>query len=276
MKFFYFVFTSLICALMLSACSDGGGSSRDIEIAFKAFINGDQFNCGSQYEGIGSTRSTINPLDMRFYVSNLKLIDESGSARSVQLANDGVWQHSGLALLDFEDASAGCAEEGTAALNTTIRGKVKDGTYSGISFTMGVPFEKNHIDSATATAPQNLSAMWWNWNAGFKFLKFDFASSGFSAGWRVHLGSTGCSGNDAGAVNECANPNRVEVNLTDFNPDTNSVAIELGALVEGANVDQNTAETAPGCMSGPTDPECSSLFEKLGLKGSEQQIFYVD
>jgi hypothetical protein len=58
---------------------------------------------------------------------------------------------------------------------------------------MGVPFEKNHRDPVTAGAPLNLSCMFWVWNAGYKFLRFDYTSTGQPRGAFLHLGSTNCS-----------------------------------------------------------------------------------
>lgn len=54
------------------------------------------------------------------------------------LDQDGAWQLGDLALLDFEDASGACAN-GTAGMNTTLRGTVPEGEYTGLSFTIGVP-----------------------------------------------------------------------------------------------------------------------------------------
>lgn len=258
------------------ACGGGGDNSQSVEIKMLAKIAGEIFSCGRNYDGIGTTGTTITPQDLRFYVHGVQLISESGESVPVTLDNDNKWQNQNLALLDFEDAQGACSTEGTPDLNTALRGSVRSGVYTGISFILGVPFAMNHQDAQTAQAPQNLTAMWWNWNAGFKFLKFDFQSSGFPDGWRVHLGSTACTGNEAGAVNQCGSPNLVQVTLTDFDPDQDTISIELAGLLSDSNVDVNTALTAPGCMSGPTDPECQPIFSKLGLTGSDQSLFYVE
>ena len=34
---------------------------------------------------------------------------------------------------------------------------------------MGVPFESNHRDSTIAPSPLNITAMFWNWQGGYKF-----------------------------------------------------------------------------------------------------------
>jgi len=35
--------------------------------------------------------------------------------------------------------------------------------------------------------------------------------------------------------------------------------------VAGADLTQNTAETSPGCMSFPNDPDCNTVLPRLGL-----------
>ena len=45
------------------------------------------------------------------------------------------------------------------------------GHYTGLLFTVGVPFALDHVDAATAPAPLNFTAMNWVWQAGFKFIR---------------------------------------------------------------------------------------------------------
>lgn len=264
-----------LCFAFVSGCGSSSGDDKHVHINFSASLAGKSFACGGNFEALGLTGSSATPQDLRFYVHNVALTNSAGESVPVELENDGLWQRDGLALIDFEDGTGACADEGTPETNTVIHGTVPDGDYTGVSFTLGVPFEKNHIDAQTAEPPQNLTALWWNWAFGFKFLKFDLSTTGQPDGWRVHLGSTGCSGNEAGAVNQCTEPNRVSVALTGFNPDTNVVNLNLTAFLDGSNIDYNTPETAPGCMSGE-DPECVSLFDKLGLTGGQQSLFQVE
>ena len=78
------------------------------------------------------------------------------------------------------------------------------------------------------------------------------------------MGSTECTNPDAGSVT-CAKPNRVTVSLDGaFNPSTNKIVLDYAKLVAGNDLTQNLGG-APGCMSGATDPECGTIFEKLGL-----------
>ncbi len=215
--------------------------------------------------------------DFRFYVHAIALEDADGNYVPVTLdTND--WQSEGTALLDFED---GCSDFGDPGVNAVVRGTVPTGEYDGIRFEMGVPFELNHRNPATSPSPLNRTAMQWNWQGGYKFLRID--SGTFSMNdWRMHLGSTACDGDPvAGGTTGCDTPNRVAVELATFDPDNDRVAADYAMLVGGAALDDTQMETPVGCMSGPTDSDCGPLFDNLGLSfggstPSGQRFFSVD
>jgi len=161
-------------------------------------------------------------------------------------------------------------------MNVPITGKVPAGSYSGIRFTLGVPFNKNHADPLTQPSPLNLTALFWVWNAGHKFARLDFSSTGIPRGFFVHLGSTGCTPNDTKLTipTSCKFPNRVEVTFSSFELSRDAVIADLGALLRDTNVDvsQNKPEAedsgmrmGAGCMSGPTTADCVGLFANFGL-----------
>ncbi len=254
-------------------------ATQPVTVRFAAQVAGQPFACGQSYTGIGTTRSTITPSDFRFYVSEVHLIDRTGRAVPVALAQDGAWQLDNLALLDFENGSGPC-RNGTAATNATVRGTVPSGTYTGLRFTLGVPFARNHGDPTTAPSPLNLTAMFWNWQGGYKFIKFDTATSGQAAtvappdprgggnasGFSVHLGSTVCaSGSRTEAPSACRNPNRVTVQFDRFDAATQTVVADIAAVLAGANVDVNAPNTSPGCMSFLDDADCPPVMGALGL-----------
>jgi len=211
-------------------------------------------------------------------VQSVELKNESGDYVAVSL-EDNDWQAEGTTLLDFED---GCNDLGTEEMNTSVTGTVPAGTYDGIRFQMGVPFEANHDNTATAPSPLNRTSMNWSWQDGYKFLRID--SGNFSPDdWRLHLGSTGCDGDPvSGGTTECSAPNRVDVELDTFAPESDTVIADLAALVDGASLDENQPETPFGCMAGPSDSDCAPLFNNLGLPFGDsdpsgpQTFFSVD
>jgi uncharacterized repeat protein (TIGR04052 family) len=276
----------LAAASLLAACSTAtppaasGAATQPVTLRFAAQVNGQPFACGQSYGGVGTTRSTITPSDYRFYVSDVQLIDASGRAVPVTLAQDDTWQRDGVALLDFENGSGPC-RNGTAAINSSVRGSAPAGSYTGLRFTLGVPFVSNHGDPTTAPSPLNLTAMFWNWQGGYKFIKFDTATSGQPAttapphpqgggnasGFSVHLGSTLCASpsRTQAPQAECGNPNRVTVQFDRFDAATQTVVADIGRVLSGANVDVNAAGTSPGCMSFPKDADCPPVMGALGL-----------
>jgi uncharacterized repeat protein (TIGR04052 family) len=188
------------------------------------------------------------------------------------LTDDGEWQLEGSALLDFEDASGGCSENTTAETNTTVRGTVAAGQYTGVRFDLGLPFEQNHLSADQASPPLNTTAMFWSWAAGYKFVKIDIANDNPAPGnrWNFHLGSQGCDNGDGGPTMppgaECARPSRPAIDLAGFDPLTGTIVLDAAALYEGVDVTADTPMSAPGCMSFMPDVnECVNLFPNLGL-----------
>lgn len=267
-------------ALALAACSTVSNAPKTAQVTlnFAAQINGQPFACGQRYDGVGTTRSSITPSDFRMYVSEVKLLRQDGSAVPVQLTQDGIWQHQNVALLDFENGTGPC-RNGTTATNTAVRGQVPAGDYVGVELTVGVPFAQNHQDPTVAPAPLNSTAMFWNWQGGYKFIKFDTTSSGISTDkpaapnamgpvtrYSVHLGSTACAGDSkTQAPSACQNPNRMTVRLNQFDLAKNTVVVDMGAVLAQANVDVNAKGTSPGCMSFPKDGDCPPVMNALGL-----------
>lgn len=269
----------LALPLLQGACGggadEGGGpggdspASREVSLQFKAQVNGEGFACGETYSGVGLKGSDYTPVDLRFYAHDFRLVTGSGAEVPVGLEQDGAFQFDNLALLDFEDGSSACEEGGTPETSTRVVGKVPAGDYVGVRFTLGVPFDKNHMDPTQSPSPLNVSSMAWMWLYGHKFVRIDgrTAGLGMGSGFLVHLGSTGCIGMSPGTSPEieCARPNRAAIELSGFNPDTGEIAVDVGDLLAGVDIDVNTPDTAPGCMSDADDPECIAILPRLGL-----------
>jgi uncharacterized repeat protein (TIGR04052 family) len=278
-------FSIAFASLLLAGCASGpaqapvAGGTQPVSLRFASQVNGQPFECGKSYAAIGTTKSTITPSDFRMYVSEVHLIDSAGKAVPVQLAQDGTWQLENIALIDFENGSGPC-RNGTAATNTTLRGTVPAGSYTGVRLTLGVPFARNHGDPTVAPSPLNSTAMFWTWQGGYKFLKFDTASTGQPAltappaadgggsasGYSVHLGSTLCaSPGRTQPPSACQNPNRVTVQFDRFDIARHTIVADIGAVLQGANVNVNAPGTSPGCMSFLKDADCPPVMNALGL-----------
>ncbi len=271
----------LACAalLLLPIRQAAATEAQPVEIRFQAMVGDQPFACGQSYDGIGTTGARITPADFRLYVSEVALIGADGTAVPVTLDQDGVWQHQTVALLDFEDKSGPCAN-GTTATRDRITGTVPAGRYTGLRFTLGVPFALNHADATLAPSPLNLTSMFWNWQGGYKFVRIDFDTPArptgpgytpdqpghIATGYSIHLGSTGCaSGDRIEPPASCANPNRPVIAFASFDPATQVVAADLAALLVGTNVETNQPDTQLGCMSAPTDGDCPAIMARFGL-----------
>ncbi len=249
-----------VILLVLSGC----GGPTEVAIDFDGLVGGLPARCGTTYSGIGTTASDLELADFRLYVHDVRLVTSDGRELPVTLEEDGVWQRDGVALLDFEDGGAAC-ESGTPETNASLRGTVDDaGPFNGLRFLLGVPFALNHADASTAAAPLNRVSMFWSWNAGYKFLRVDARTTGQPAGWRLHVGSTGCEGDGRGNVTGCAQENRAVIALDGFDPTVTGVAVDLAELLRESDVDGDLGGAA-GCMSEVDDPECLQLFHGLGL-----------
>lgn len=285
--------TIALAALLLGATP--ALAQQEVALRFTAQVNGAAFACGQSYAGLGSTNATATPTDFRFYVHDVQLLRADGTAVPVALA-ETPWQRDGVALLDFENGQGPCAQGGNAPTNEALRGSVAPGSYTGIRFTLGVPERHNHQDATVAPSPFNLTAMFWNWQNGYKFVKVDLrvgsampAAAGApahggaagSGGFSLHLGSTQCAAPAPTAPGrDCRNPNRPVVTLTGFDPLGAPVIADIGPVLAGVDITRNTQGTPPGCMSFPNDPECRTVLPALGLPymdvaAGEQRFFRV-
>lgn len=248
----------------VAACGDGedevpGTEAVQVELQFEARFGAQAIGCQSQLP-IGRLR------DFRLYLSNLRLVDGSGAEAPIEL-DQNEWQNGEVALLDFEDGTESCSETGDARLRTVIEGVSAVQEASKLRFTLGVPFDRNHVAVDPQPAPLNLPAMFWNWRGGYKFLRLDIASTADAPDnkFNYHLGSN-CEGPTAvEAPTACGKPNRADIEL-DFSLGQ-TVLLDVAALLEGVETSTTAGDTPPlGCMSSPGEPEdCRPVFSHLGL-----------
>jgi len=252
-----------------SASSTPEDSLVPMTIRFKAMVGAQAFACGTSYQGIGTSKAAITASDFRFYVHDIRLIRANGDTVRAALRSEAPWQDSDVALLDFENGTATCSN-GTPETRDAVVVMAPAGTYRGVSFALGVPFNRNHLDVSQAPPPLSLSRLFWSWTGGYKFMRVDMrATAGDSAAtpWVIHLGSTGCSpaANATTPVANCTNPNRARVALAGFDPSQDVVTADLAAMLARTDVRKNQPQTAAGCMSADSDSDCGGLFAALGL-----------
>lgn len=261
-------------AIVVSAGQVMAASLQPVEISFEARAGDQRLECGRVHGGIGSTKANVSLQDFRIYVSNVRLIRQDGVEVGLGLESDGTWQNKDVALLDFENATGDC--NGTAATNSTVRGVVPAGEYTGLVFEIGVPVQVNHQDTSIAAPPLNLSALTWPWRWGYKFTTIDLETSGGTApanrpdaasGFSIHLGSIDCGEGAPSTPPEvpCKTSNRPSYRLERFNADRDVVILDLAALLAETDVTRNHPESASGCMAGPPDDDCVHIMDRFGL-----------
>ncbi|MBM4252362.1 MAG: metallo-mystery pair system four-Cys motif protein [Deltaproteobacteria bacterium] len=241
-------------------------ATQPVTINFKATVGDAPLNCGQSYAGVGTTGSTIEVRDFRFYVYNPQLLKADGTKVALTLTQDGKWQRDNVALLDFTNGTGLCDSSGTST-NTAIGGTVPIGTYTGLSFQFGLPPKLNHLNAATETAPFNETGMWWTWKGGYKYSRFDFKTSG-QDNFYIHMGATNCTGTvEAGFT--CAYDYEPIMSFAAFDSATQAIKLDVKTLLTGSDLDAapNTqaGDFVKGCMAFPGDQECPPIFEKLGL-----------
>ncbi|MFZ1641668.1 MAG: MbnP family copper-binding protein [Candidatus Contendobacter sp.] len=257
-----------IALALLAGCGsdDNGPSERQAKVLFEAQVNGQDFVCGATYSGVGLGQpGTYQVNDWRFYVYDVALVKPDGNRQALDLDQDGVWQYQNVALLDLRKNCGG----GVLPSNAVVKGAVANESYTGVCFKVGIPFALNHTNDATAPSPLNSSGMLWNWRGGRKFIRVDGVGdpTNLKQSFVIHLGSTECPGSDPNAppTAACGYPNIAEFCLDNFNADQDHIIMDIGKALAASNVVVNTASTAPGCMSGNSDPECIPIMPRLNL-----------
>jgi|SaaInl8_200m_RNA_FD_contig_41_1318305_length_2998_multi_7_in_0_out_0_1 uncharacterized repeat protein (TIGR04052 family) len=267
--------------LLLSGCSEEDDktevtkavvevpATKEVKIYFSPEVENRAINCASNFH-VGSGEANATLKDFRMFISEVALLNESGKKVDVTLDQND-WQYENVALLDFEDGTAGCAESGnTPDLRAYISGKVPEGIYSNVAFTLGVPKVINH-NKYPDVKMLNHSKMDWGWQNGRKFMKLEVVAQSENAkAWNFHLGSTDCSedATDESGIS-CNQSNRVSVVLDNFNIEMDTVKMDLGSLFQSSDVAINLGEK-PGCMSFQKDPDCEQIFSRLDLPYGEE------
>lgn len=259
-----------LLALAFSACGEEEQTNTDpvdITLNFSALVDGKDANCNTDY--IVGTKNTMAKLaDARIFVSEVELKNGDGDWIALSLIDDD-WQHENLALLDFEDGTGACKDSGTGETNKTLTGKLAPGEYTDVRFLLGVPFELNHIDNATAPAPLNTPGMFWVWQGGYKFVRVDWlVTGGVLPRFNTHLGSTGCDspGKTTPPEERCKKPNMAKLELPILSLENIKIVFDLKTMVAKTDLSTNIMESPPGCMSSPMEGgDCKEIYNTLGL-----------
>jgi len=257
-----FILLALVFPLLLSACSDRDSA---ISIAIKPSFDDREIGCNSKFK---VQDQVWWYQQIQFYITNVEL-----------QTPDGQWQAWPMQTTPFQGKNVALVGE------HCLQGENKGANWQlvlmpiaasdlakRIRFTLGVPFELNHLNPITQPSPLNVSSMFWVWQTGHKFMRIELANE--NDDWLFHLGSTGCKAASPlrAPGQECLYPNRVEVELP-FDISNAVMEFDVSALLSGVRLSRET-----GCQSKQGDKHCQQLFSNLGLSGQPpaQIVFRED
>ncbi|SMF81998.1 MbnP family copper-binding protein [Pseudobacteriovorax antillogorgiicola] len=269
----------LVAAFALTACNFDSNEeaapqqSNEVMIPFSMTVNDRPASCGESYSGLSLSSATLELRDLRFFVHDVRLVQDDGLEVKVNLEADYRWQTDRLALLDFtSDDSNACADRGTSGTRAFLKGQADiSKPTEKLRFKVGVPPELNHLNAPSLEAPLNEPGMWWSWAGGFRFFKADFISQTRETNverYSLHTGAVGCTAESIEGPYKCANDMIAEVEI-DFNLNEDQVNIDLGRIL--SSFDLNTGRGCMGASNLGLGPDstgfkpCDAVYEAFGI-----------
>jgi uncharacterized repeat protein (TIGR04052 family) len=261
---------------------------QQFALHFAAVDAGNEVGCGDTIGGLGPVGAdSIELSDLRFYVSNVRFTTTDGDSVAAELdANEFQYVDAdgSVALVDLTGTTTGACSgdgitfpEGTARTHSEVTGSVRADAITGVSFDIAIPqrLMKNVIANNTAEdAPSPLAEMHWSWGFAYRFFVMNVVvddDDGDPGEGYLHVGSTDCGGDGNKALTDrdsCGNINAAAVSLSPFDPASDTIAVDLRALVAGLDFEVATEEqTVLGleCHSAPSQPDCPTVFANLGI-----------
>jgi uncharacterized repeat protein (TIGR04052 family) len=191
---------------------------------------------------------------VQFYVYDVELLQDDSSRQPLALTTHPVWQSERVALLDLAGPPQSQRRE-------VIVGRIAPGSYNGVRFSLGVPFELNHGNQLTAEPPLNRPEMFWSWQSGYKFLRIELTDAEHAGAF--HLGSTGCSSASAlrPPQQPCAQPNVIRVELRGFDPRSHPIVVDVSEIAAALTGSEQRA-----CTGEYEQPACAAAYAVTGLE----------
>lgn len=230
-------------------------------VRFDLRVGEQPFGCGKPAKlGVAGVESQL--VDARLFVHDVGLTRSSGEKVPLVLHQDERFQRDNVALLDFVD-DTGLCNTGSSEQRKVVYGYAPEhADYTGLSFRVGMPAEKNHLDGAIGPPPYNVTGMWWSWSGGYKYVKFELSNAAQSI-WYFHGGAAGCSGmSESGFACKARQIGLIE--LTGWDVNSSLVVLDAEKLYAGTEPSK-AADSLPGCMGGEMDTECVPLYAALGV-----------
>jgi len=252
-KWFVLVATSIL----LCGCFDKESTNQ---LSFQTSYQGVALNCKTFFSKENEKWSYEQ---LQFFISDVSVKKQDGNWHSWIMAKTP-YQINNVGLLGEVCANNNKTENSLGNANWHLNFEHEEdlSQVSSIKFTLGIPFEFNHLNPLTQDSPLNDSSMFWVWQVGHKFLRLEMAST--SHDWLFHLGSTGCKAPSVmrAPKEPCLNPNTVifELPLNQGAEVKNRITFDLAKLFHDLKLTNENS-----CQSNRDDSTCLQLFNNLGL-----------
>jgi len=262
-------FVAVTLTLILTGCFDDKSVSH---ITFRTSYAGVPLDCNTGVSQVGKSWSYHQ---FQFYLSEVSIKTQDGSWQPWEMTTTS-YQSNDVALLGEVCGENNQTTNNANNANWQVSFKTAENLakVSAIKFTLGIPFELNHLNPLTQPSPLNDSSMFWVWQTGHKFLRLEMASQ--TDNWLFHLGSTGCTAPSAvrAPKQACLYPNTatVVVPMNKMSNSNNQISFDIAKLIQGL-----TIENKASCQSDVNNQACQLLFNNIGVtKSSENTGVFVN
>ena len=206
---------TLLMSFIPSADKKNGGT---LTLQFNHLFNNEPLAFGKEYTNAHGEKFTVKTLN--YFISNIKLTLKNGSEYVVP-------QDSSYFLISQSDA---------ASQKIQLHNLPKE-KYKSISFLLGVDSARNTMDVSKRTGALDVAGtakgMYWAWNSGYIFLKFEGKSSvipdSLSNNFYYHIGGFGGF--------KSATINNIRAKTFEFEK---AISLKKSAPVVNINVDMAT------------------------------------
>lgn len=254
----FFVLLTCVLFILLSGCAP---DKKLTVISFKPYYEDTALTCNTAF-----TRENIawQVEQFQFFISNVEYKSTKGKWLKWPMLTNAR-QAKDVALIGGYFVE-GCAEQMQVENWQLSLQAIEQEDISKIRFTLGVPFQLNHLNPLKQPSPLNDSSMFWVWQTGHKFMRLELNSE--NNHWLFHLGSTGCKSASAlrAPQERCQQANTTVIEL-DIDVTAPAIKVDLARLLNNVTLSDSTS-----CQSAHQDKYCQALFSNLGINNN-QQVF---
>ncbi len=217
---------------------------------------------------------------LKFFIHDVQLLATDGNFHKAILPDLYPWQLNNTAFIKLDDSG----ETSRSKIDIQIQAPTEraNDKYQGIRFVLGVPPEYNHVDPLQTESPFNVSSMFWSWQMGYKYFRFDLSYE--QANFAFHVGSTGCKSPSSlrPPREPCTQPNLATITLMGFDPETHEINVNVHSILKNIYDDTKSTHCTGNYLKNSL---CNSFIEQLGLSAEtglcvdecgKQNLFLTD